>query len=184
MEITQLKTDRLLLRQWQQSDFLPFAALNADPQVMEYFPSVLSSAQSDVMARRCQELIAERGWGLWAVELLSTGAFIGFVGLHTPKETLPCAPCVEVGWRLLAQYWGKGYATEAAKSALAFAFDELCVPEVVSFTSVENQRSRQVMERLGMSNSEANFLHPDLPAEHELAEHVLYKISAEQYRSI
>ena len=113
-----LETPRLCLRQWRPSDRQPFAALNADPRVMEFFPSPLTQAESDAMADRCQALMAEQGWGLWAVELKHTQAFIGFVGLPRPSAELPFAPCVEVGWRLAYPYWGHGFATEAARQAI------------------------------------------------------------------
>ena len=104
-----ITTSRLILRQWQDKDFEPFAAMNADPQVMEFFPSVLAREKSDEMAIRCRDLITERGWGIWVVELRETGEFMGFVGLHTPGYNLPFNPCVEVGWRLRADAWGQGF---------------------------------------------------------------------------
>jgi RimJ/RimL family protein N-acetyltransferase len=159
----EILTRRLHLRQWRDSDLEPFAQLNADPLVMAYFPSPLQRDESDAIARRCRELIDQQGWGFWAVELQESESFIGFVGLHEPRPDLPFSPCVEIGWRLASHYWGKGYATEAARYALQFGFEKLALPEVVSFTVTGNLRSRHVMERLGMHDTETTFEHPALP---------------------
>lgn len=177
MKIIELQTQRLLLRQWKEQDFAAFAELNSNPTIMEFFPNLLSREQSDAMARKCQMLIANRGWGLWATELMSTGEFIGFVGLHEPEAKLPCAPCTEIGWRLQMRHWGRGYATEAAREVLRSGFQDICLNEIVSFTTVANVRSRSVMERLGLTNTNENFMHPNLPENHPLSEHVLYKIA-------
>ena len=179
-KITQLKTDRLLLRQWQSEDYPPFARLNNDPIVMAYYPSVLTEPESNALAEKIKDLISQRGWGLWAVELKLNKQFIGFVGLHIPDASLPASPCVEIGWRLDKSSWGKGYATEAANAALTYAFETLHLDEVVSFTSVSNNKSRAVMERLNMTNTQENFEHPILPEGHKLREHVLYKIKKPQ----
>jgi RimJ/RimL family protein N-acetyltransferase len=176
----ELETDRLYLRQWRQADFDRFAEMNADPRVMEHFPAVLTRADSDAMAQRCHSLIAERGWGLWATQLKSTGQFIGFVGLHTTSADLPFSSCIEVGWRLAFQFWGSGYATEGGCAALKVAFHRLYEKEVVSFTSVRNRRSRAVMERLGMRETDL-FDHPSIPEGHTLRPHCLYRLSVEDY---
>ena len=181
MDITELETDRLILRQWRKTDYPLFAELNADKEVMKYFPNPLSREESDKLAEICASLISVRGWGAWAVELKSTARFIGFVGLHIPKDTLPFPPGVEIAWRLAKQYWGNGYATEAAARVLTFAFDTLNLNEVISFTSVDNYPSRSVMERIGLINTNQNFQHVDIPLEHKLAEHVLYKISKSEW---
>ena len=172
----ELETPRLRLRQWCDADLAPFAALSADPRVMEFFPALLSCEASNAMALRCQTLIAERGWGLWAVEEKRSSEFIGFVGLHVPTAALPFNPCVEIGWRLAAAHWGQGYATEAAQAALNFGFDTLQLEEVVSFTSVLNTRSQAVMQRLGFQLA-GTFQHPSIPPESPLAPHVWYRIS-------
>jgi RimJ/RimL family protein N-acetyltransferase len=182
-EIIQFNTDRLLLRQWCASDREPFASLNADPKVMEFFPTPLDRSASDVMADRCQTLIAERGWGFWAVELRNTNEFIGFVGLHIPSAELPFSPCIEIGWRLAFQSWGKGFATEAARGALRVGFEQLGLPEVVSFSAVRNTRSRAVMARLGMCQAATTFEHPGVPAGSELRQHCLYRLSREHWRT-
>lgn len=181
IQLIEFETERLHLRQWLPSDREPFARLNADARVMEFFPSTLERAASDAMADRCEALIAERGWGLWAAEIRKTGEFIGFVGLHVPPPELPCSPCVEIGWRLAFQYWGQGLATEAARGALRVGFDELRLQEIVSFASVHNVRSRAVMKRLGMSETGTTFEHPALPIDSPLREHCLYRLSQEQW---
>ena len=129
-QITELETKRLKLRQWKQEDYAPFSKLNADPKVMEFFPSVLTKV-----------LISEKGWGFWAVEEKETGLFVGTLGLHEPTDNLPFLPCIEIGWRFLHEHWGKGYATEAGEEVLKFAFEVLELDEVVSFTTVKNERS-------------------------------------------
>ncbi|WP_419820178.1 GNAT family N-acetyltransferase [Acinetobacter sp.] len=171
----QLETPRLILRQWQVRDFDVFADLNADPDVMRYFPAALSKNESDLLAGRFQDTITEYGWGFWAVELKENQQFIGFVGLANQAEKFTFSPCVEIGWRLAQQYWHQGYATEAAQQCLKFAFEKLTLEQVVSFTTVLNQASEKVMQRLGMDYVE-NFMHPVLDKNHALAEHVLYRI--------
>jgi RimJ/RimL family protein N-acetyltransferase len=172
-----VRTERLVLRQWRDDDLEPFAALNADLEVMRYFPAPLTRAQSDALAERERERIARGGWGLWAVEVVDGPPFVGFVGLARPAFDAHFTPAVEVGWRLAREHWGRGYATEAARAALAFGFDELDLAEIVSFTSVLNERSQRVMDRIGMSRDlDGDFDHPSLPAGHPLRRHVLYRI--------
>lgn len=151
--------------------------MNSDPEVMRYFPAPLSREESDAMADRISGLIAERGWGFFALELKTEKRFIGFTGLHTPFAKLPFGPCVEIGWRLARDQWGRGLATEAAREALRFGFGDLKVPEIVSFTAVGNARSRAVMERLGMRR-DGDFDHPDLPEGNPLRRHALYRLAA------
>ena len=182
-ELIELETDRLRLRQWIQSDRESFARLNADLRVMEFLPSILDRATSDAMIDCLQAKIAERGWGLWAVESKQDKQFIGFVGLEIPKADLPFTPCVEIGWRLAFEYWGKGYATEAAKAALKVGFDRLELPEIVSFTTIDNHRSSAVMERLGMTRDAKTFEHPSIPVGYSLREHCLYRLSREKWQS-
>jgi ribosomal-protein-alanine N-acetyltransferase len=172
-----LRTDRLRLRPWEDSDLEPFAAMNADPRVMEFFPACLSRAESDALARRIVAGFVERGYGLWAVEVPGVAGFIGFIGLSVPRFEAPFTPCVEIGWRLAAPYWGQGYAVEGAQVALAFGFLDGGMDEIVSFTAATNMRSRRVMERLGMTRDPAeDFQHPGLPEGHELKAHVLYRL--------
>lgn len=181
-QIIEFETERLFMRQWRESDLVPFAQLNADPRVMEFFPALLDRAQSDAIAERCTRLIAERGWGFWAVELKQSGAFLGFVGLHVPSAELPFSPCVEIGWRLAYPYWGKGLATEAAKESLRVGFELLQLPEIVAFTALGNARSRAVMQRIGMQDTATRFEHPSLELTSPLRPHCLYRITAEQWR--
>lgn len=186
--INTIETERLYLRQWQASDFATFAEMNADPEVMQYFPKLLTPKVSDIIANKCQQLIADNGWGLWAVSLKvdeeNSGGFIGFVGLNDTHADMSFAPAVEIAWRLHSNYWGQGYATEAARASLNFAFTELGLDEVVSFTAVINKRSQLIMQRIGMTDTQDNFYHPALKSTHPLAEHVLYKISRQQWENI
>ncbi|WP_415895135.1 GNAT family N-acetyltransferase [Neptuniibacter sp. PT34_22] len=177
-----LTTERLTLRSWREADSQPFfEQINSDPDVMGYFPSTLSREESDALATELQRRIDVNGWGLWAVEEKSSGQFIGFVGFNSPLIELPFTPCVEVGWRLSQAFWGKGYATEAAKKALEFAFVELGLDEVVSFTAVPNLRSQAVMTRLGLRDTGDNFNHPAVPSDSPLYEHVLFKITRDEW---
>jgi RimJ/RimL family protein N-acetyltransferase len=172
-----LVTARLILRPWRQDDWAPFAALNADPEVMEHFPGCLDRARSDEVAAKIGERLLERGFGFWAAEAPGVSPFIGFIGLSRPMFQAHFTPCVEVGWRLARQYWGRGYATEGASAALRFAFEQLRLEEVVSYTVPANWRSRRVMERLGMTHTPAdNFEHPEVPIGHPIRPHVLYRL--------
>lgn len=180
-KLTEIKTDRLLLRQWLTDDLADFATLNSDPEVMEFLPCILNREKSDAMAEKIKGLIVENGWGFWAVEVIDSKKFVGFVGLNRPAYELPVYPCVEIGWRLAREHWGKGYATEAAKASLDFAFNELDLDEVYSFTSVFNKKSSAVMERLKMVDQHSNFNHPMVPDTSKYQEHVLYKISRRQW---
>lgn len=176
-EVPTLTTDRLVLRPWRPTDRAPWAALNADPEVMALMPSLLTRAEADAFAARIEAELAERGWGLWAVEVPGHAGFVGFVGLHVPGFAAPFTPCVEVGWRLARAAWGRGYATEGATAVLDHAWAVLGLDEVVSFTSEGNLRSRAVMERLGMTRDPADdFDHPNLPEGHRLRRHVLYRL--------
>ena len=165
---------RVLLRRWRDSDREPFAALNADPEVMRYFPSTMTREQSDAMVDWAGGLLDERGWGLWAVEVPGVAPFVGFVGLNVPSF-MP--EVVEVGWRLAKEHWGHGYATEAAREALRVGFEDVGLDEIVSFTSVPNVPSQRVMQRIGMTHEPTrDFDHPNVP-EGPLKRHVFYAIS-------
>jgi len=175
----ELRTERLRLRRWRESDHEPFAELNGDPLVMEHFPATLTREQSDALIERIESCFREHGHGLWAVELPGLIPLAGFVGLW-PQEAaeLPFAPAVEIGWRLAREAWGRGIATEAATRVLEFGFGELGLDEIVAFTSAGNHRSRAVMERLGMGRDPAeDFLHPALDPASPLAPHVLYRLA-------
>lgn len=178
--MTILHTKRLILRPWKDSDLPLFAALNADPRVMEYFPAILSRQESNALASKICEAFGRQGWGFWAVEVPHVAEFIGFIGLAKPSFEAHFMPAVEVGWRLAFEHWGKGYATEGAKAALAYGFDALKLNEIVSFTPTQNTRSRSVMEKLGMQHDpKDDFNHPKLPEGHSLQRFVLYRISAQ-----
>ena len=173
----ELRTDRLLLRRWRPEDREPFARLNADSRVMEFFPNALTREESDAAVDRIEAHFQQHGYGLWAVEIPDVAAFAGFVGLATPRFEAAFTPCVEIGWRLAAEHWGRGYATEGARAALEFGFGPLGLAEILSFTVPHNLRSRRVMEKLGMTHSHAgDFGHPLLPAGHPLSRHVLYRL--------
>ena len=177
-----LSSGRICLRRWRDEDREAFAAMNSDRRVMEFFPSRLSRVESDALADRIQEHFREQGFGLWAIEIPDVAPFIGFAGLTVPRFSARFTPCVEVGWRLAFEHWGRGYATEAARLALAYGFGSLALSEVVSFTSTGNHRSRAVMERLGMRRDPADdFDHPALPDSHPLRRHVLYRIDSSSY---
>lgn len=177
MHPVELRTDRLLLRQWRSGDRATFAELNTDPSVMEYFPSTMSPAQSDALADRIEAQLEERGWGLWALEVLDSGEYVGFAGLAVPGFHAHFMPAVEIGWRLARDAWGKGYATEAANAALEFGFDTAGLDTIVSFTTQRNVRSRAVMQRIGMTHEpDDDFDHPSLNAVHPLRRHVLYRL--------
>ncbi|MEJ5913649.1 GNAT family N-acetyltransferase [Pseudokineococcus sp. 1T1Z-3] len=180
------RTERLLLRRWRTEDREPFAAMNADPEVMEHFPALLDRTSSDALAARADARLAEQGWGLWALEVATgddAGRFAGFTGLQAPSWAPPFGPCVEVGWRLPRWAWGRGYATEAAQEALRVAFADLALAEVVSFTAVPNVRSQAVMRRLGMTRDPAeDFDHPLVPKASPLLRHVLYRLRADAWR--
>jgi RimJ/RimL family protein N-acetyltransferase len=174
----ELRTDRLLLRRWLPADRAPFAALNADPRVIEFLPGPLSPEQSDALIARIEAHFDEHGFGLWAVEICETAMLAGFVGLAVPRFEAHFTPCVEIGWRLAAEHWGHGYATEAARAALNFGFEVAGLEEIVSFTATGNLRSRRVMERIGMTHNPAeDFDHPSLAEGHRLRRHVLYRIA-------
>jgi len=177
-----LVTPRLRLRPWRAEDLAAFARLNADPAVMEHFPALLDRAESDALAARIRRGLEERGFGLWAVEAEGL-PFAGFVGLSVPGFEAPFTPCVEVGWRLAREAWGRGYATEAARAALRFGFETLGLAEIVSFTVPQNRRSRRVMEKLGMDHDPADdFDHPALRDDPRMCRHVLYRLARERFR--
>jgi RimJ/RimL family protein N-acetyltransferase len=176
--ITELHTERLKLRQWRDEDLDTWAQLNADPEVMRYFPSMLTRAESDALAERCHDRIEQQGWGLWAVEVIDGPEFIGWIGLATPGFDAHFTPAVEVGWRLTRSAWGNGYAPEGARAAVNFGFSGLGLEQIVSFTTELNAQSRRVMEKIGMTRDPGDdFDHPKLPG-HRICRHVLYRLNA------
>ncbi len=177
--IDAIETPRLVLRRWRDADREPFAALNADPEVMRHFPSVLDRAESDALADRIEQHFEEHGFGLWAVQVRDAEPFVGFAGLMRPRFEAHFTPCVEIGWRLCRGAWGRGIATEAARASLRFGFESLGLDEVVSFTVPANLRSLGVMQRLGMQRDPAgDFEHPRIAEGHALRAHVLYRVRA------
>jgi ribosomal-protein-alanine N-acetyltransferase len=181
--IVTLETPRLRLRPWREEDLEPLASLNTDPRVMEHFPGCLSRQESQAMAVRLAAHFEKHGFGMWSVEAPGVAEFIGLVGLTVPRFEAAFTPCVEVGWRLAAEFWGRGYATEAARAAVEHGFDQLRLTEIVSFTVPQNQRSRRVMERLGMTHSPGDdFEHPLIDDGHPLRRHVLYRLPREAWR--
>jgi RimJ/RimL family protein N-acetyltransferase len=173
-------TPRLWLRRWRSEDLEPFAALNADPDVMEHFRSTLSREETAESIGRVDKHFETHGYGFWAVELPGRAPFIGFIGLAEPGFDASFTPCVEIGWRLARPWWGQGLATEGARAALAYGFERLGLPEIVSFTVPGNVRSRRVMEKLGMRYSE-DFEHPRIDTQHPLRRHVLYRLSRAEW---
>jgi len=179
---TELRSARLLLRRWTPRDRPVFAEINADPVVMEYYPSTLTRLQSDAFVERVEEHFESDGFGLWAVEIASTAAFIGYVGLWSATFDAHFTPAVEIGWRLRSDVWGHGYATEAARLALADGFGRIGLDETVSFTAAINQPSQRVMEKLGMQRESADdFDHPAVTAQSPLRPHVLYRFAARDW---
>jgi RimJ/RimL family protein N-acetyltransferase len=189
MDMHVLETPRLLLREWRDIDREPFAALNADPEVRRYFDGLMTREQSDEMVDRMQQGLDDRGWGLWAVEVrdgseVAGPGCIGFVGLNVPSFKAAFTPCVEIGWRLARAAWGVGYAPEAARVVRDLAFDTIGLHEIVSFTAVENQPSRRVMEKIGMHRDPADdFDHPNVAPENPLCHHVMYRLGAHEPRA-
>jgi len=173
-----ITTDRLLLRSWRDADRLPFHVMNADPRVMEFMPALLSPAESDALFDRIQAHFDRHGFGPFAVELLENSAFIGYIGVFVPEFDAHFTPAVEIGWRLAFDSWGRGLATDGARAVADYAFNELDLSSLVSFTVPANLRSRRVMEKLGMAHDPRDdFDHPRLPEGHPLRRHVLYRLN-------
>lgn len=176
-DVPRLTTPRLILRGWDSGDLRPFAALNADPIVMQHFLAPLTREESDAMVDSIVQNWAARNFGLWAVERVDDGAFIGFIGLNAPGFETPFGPAIEIGWRLARDSWGRGYAPEGALAALAFAWDVLDLDEVQSWTATANVSSQRVMQKIGMThNPQDDFDHPRVPVGHALRRHVRYRI--------
>jgi RimJ/RimL family protein N-acetyltransferase len=180
-----LRTERLLLRPWRLADRLAFARMNADPDVMEFFVAPLTREESDALVDRIEAGFAEHGFGVWAVEELSTGSFIGFAGLLHQTFEASFTPAFEIGYRLARHAWGHGYATEAAREAVRYGFERAGLAEIVSMTTVSNVRSRAVMAKLGMTHDpDDDFEHPRVPDGHPLKRHVLYRLPVERWRAL
>ena len=174
---SELRTERLVLRPWRDADRAPFAALNADPEVMRYFPAPLTRGESDAMVDAITENFSTRGWGLWAVEVVDGPAFVGFIGLNVPGFEAVFTPCVEVGWRLAKEHWNQGYASEGARAALRYGFEVVGLDQILSWTATTNAPSQAVMQRIGMTHDPGDdFDHPRMPEGHPLRRHVLYRM--------
>jgi RimJ/RimL family protein N-acetyltransferase len=181
--MTVCETDRLILRRWRDADRLIFAQINRDPVVMEFMPALLTTEESDLLMDRIEAHFERHGFGLWAAELQEQSRFVGFIGLSVPRFVAAFTPCVEIGWRLSPEYWSLGLATEGACEVVRCAFEDLKLPELVSFTVPANLRSRRVMEKLGMTHDpQEDFEHPLLPEGHPLRRHVLYRLDASDWR--
>jgi ribosomal-protein-alanine N-acetyltransferase len=178
-----LESERLRLRSWRDADREPLAALNADPEVMRHFPATMSRAESEAQIERFQAHIDAHGYGFWALERRDDGGLIGFVGIQTVGSEYPFAPATEIGWRLARDAWGHGYASEAARAALRFGFSDAGLAEIVSFTTIANERSRAVMERIGMTRDPAaDFEHPLVEPGSPVRPHVLYRLDERRWR--
>jgi RimJ/RimL family protein N-acetyltransferase len=172
-----METERLVMRRWREEDRAPFAAMNADPEVMEHFPARLTRAESDGLVDRIEAQFDRLGYSLWALEVRESGEFIGFTGLALQTFEAPFLPAVEIGWRLARPAWGHGYAIEAARRAARYAFEGAGLDGIISMTAVPNVRSQAVMRRLGMTRDPAeDFDHPRVPEGSPLRRHVLYRL--------
>lgn len=178
-----LTTERLILRRWRESDREPFAALNADPAVCEFFPvEAFSREQSDALIERLEEHFETYGYSCWAVEVKGGPSLVGLVGLAVPTFEAHFTPCVEIGWRLARSAWGQGYASEAAREVLRYSFEDADLDGLVSMTSVLNHRSQAVMERIGFQRDPTeDFDHPKVDPQSPLLRHVLYRLSREDW---
>lgn len=177
-----IETERLLLRDWSDADAEPYAALNADPRVMEFFLSPLSRAQSDAQMASIRAFLDGHGYGLYAIEEKASGRFVGFIGAQAVNFEAAFTPATEIGWRLARTAWGSGYATEGARAVAAHAFGPLGLMDLVSFTAEWNRPSRRVMEKLGMTHDPAeDFDHPRIPEGNKLRRHVLYRLSRQAF---
>jgi RimJ/RimL family protein N-acetyltransferase len=175
-------TERLILRPWQDEDVARFARINQDPQVLEFLPKPLSYEETSAWVERIAQHFAEHGFGLLAASL-KTGEFIGYIGLNIPTFKAKFTPCVEIGWRLAFEFWRQGFATEGAKAVLDVAFNEIGLKEVVAFTVPANTRSIRVIEKIGMTRDfSADFRHPNLPKDHPLSLHLLYRAAPNSHR--
>ena len=171
-----LETEHLILRQWKKEDFVCYAKLTSNKEVMKYFPQTLTKEKSDGAAQKFMQLLKERGWGFWAVEEKSLGKFIGYAGLHSPRTKFPFSPCVEIAWRMEDKYWENGYVLEAGKIIVDTAFKRIGLEELVYFSSVKNLKAEKVVQALGMQKEEKSFNHPFVEIGDELSLHYLYKI--------
>ncbi len=176
-----IETNRIILRRWQEADLEPFISMNADSEVMHYFPSVLNENETKSLYEVIQQEFADYGYGLYATEEKNSGNFIGFIGFHWARFDIDFCPIIEIGWRLDKRCWGKGYATEGAKACLDYGFKNLLFEKIVSFTTVQNIGSQKVMQKIGMKFDHF-FKHPKIQKNHPLNAHVLYSINKNEFR--
>ena len=181
--LIELETEHLTLRQWREEDLLIYSKISSNPEVMKFFPKLLSLEESNRAAQKFKGLIASRGWGFWAVELKKTGKFIGYAGLHSPSTQFPFSPCVEIAWRVEPSYWENGYVLEAGETILSCAFDKLMLDEVVYFTALQNNRVQKLMNTLGMKDRNKPFSHPSFSDGNPFKEHRLYGLKREEWIS-
>lgn len=180
MEPVILETPRLILRRWTQADFAPFVQMNADPEVMRYFPNTLTAGETRDFYRRIQAEFADSGYGLCAAQEKAHGAFIGFIGFHQADFEASFTPCIEIGWRLDKRFWNRGFATEGAKACLVYGFESLGFDRVYSFTAEINRPSQRVMQKIGLAEY-LHFNHPRVAAGSPLCAHVCYMANREKY---
>jgi ribosomal-protein-alanine N-acetyltransferase len=171
-----LETKHLYLREWEEDDFISYAKLTSNSEVMKFFPKLLTRVQSDAAAMKFQKLIKSRGWGFWVMEEKLTGNFIGYAGLHSPSTKFPFSPCVEIAWRVENEYWEKGYVLEAGESIVKFAFEIAGLDEIVYFSSIAHKRAESILPVLGFKKEKKSFAHPMVDCEHFLSEHYLYRL--------
>lgn len=183
IKVNTFETERLIFRRWQELDSMPFYKMNSDPDVMEYFPKTLSRTESDSLIERIENSFEDRGYGLWALELKDNKAFIGFLGFNFTDLESDFTPCIEIGWRIDKNYWGKGYATEGASKCLEVGFNTFFFQEIYSFTSKENTRSEKVMKRIGLTYVK-EFNHPRIDENHWLCRHVLYRLKKDEFEKM
>ena len=172
----ELETEHLILRQWKEEDLTPYAKLTSSKEVMKYFPKTLTAEQSNTAARKFTKLLEERSWGFWVVEKKSSGAFLGYAGLHVPKTQFPFSPCVEIAWRMEDKYWDNAYVVETGEKIIDYAFEVLGLEELVYFSSIQNEKGETLAKALGMKREDKSFNHPFVELEHTLSEHYLYRI--------
>jgi len=182
MSIPTLKTERLILRPWEERDLKPFSHINCDPQVMEFYPHLLNYDESAALMHKMIADFSLRGYGFWAVEKQISSTFIGYIGLNYWDLQMPFSPCIDIGWRLSSKEWGHGYAIEGATAALDFGFQIIQLEEIVAMATSGNIRSHRVMQKLGMkSDPQENFEHPKVPKGDPLSLRLLYRLSKQEW---
>ena len=172
----EFETEHLMLRQWREEDFSSYSKLTSNKDIMKFFPKLLTLEESNIAAKKFQQLIKTRGWGFWVVEEKVTKRFVGYAGLHAPKTLFPFSPCIEIAWRMQEQDWDNGYMLESGKAILELAFSKFHFDEIVYFSSIKNEKAKKYMLELGMVEDKKRFFHPFVDIGHDLSEHYLYRI--------